>query len=143
MVQHKFAPPRLRQRELCELVLEEFESHRACNEPVQLLVGEYWKLWWMRLEHTPRRIVGPGPLIAVQRIHRHKSGTYLEESVSYFGSYIDKELAWRGENDALGTVDTMRAYRLHFKEDPPSPWWQMLNAYERGGSALRIVVNNT
>lgn len=125
-----------------------------------LVVEEYIKLWWMKREYPSRRIVAPGSILAVQRIHQrignddagksakemtdvYDSEIYRTHCIEYLGFYLDREFVWDHRTDHSGTVDTMRAYHDCFHNDPPPPWQQMVEVYERGGFALRLVSNNT
>lgn len=139
-----YAPPPLPRQALYHLMLEAYPSHRMCKELIVVLVEEYAKLWLLKREYPSRRIVAPGTILAVQDIHRKKlEEAYRVDCIDYLGFYLYKEMVWDDRTDHRGTVDTMRAYKDCFHNEPPLPWQQMVEAYERGGHALRMVVNNT
>jgi|GEM_PF-1405154 len=141
--QRNFAPPPLPHNLLCRLMLEAYPSHRTCKELIVLLVEEYAKLWLLLREYPSRRIVAPGTILAVQDIHRKKlEEAYRIDCIDYLGFYLYKEVVWDERADHRGTVDTMRAYHDCFRSDPPPPWKQMVEAYEGGRHALRLVAPN-
>lgn len=148
--QRNYAPPPLPQQVLCRLLFEAYPSHKTCKELIKLLVEEYAKLWLLIREYPSRRIVAPGAILAVQDIHRsdemrkiYNCEIYSSHCIDYLGYYLYKEAVWDNRFDHRGTVDTMRAYHDCFHNDPPLPWQQMVEAYDRGGQGLRLVVNNT
>ena len=150
--QRNYAPPPLPREALCNLMLEAYPSHKTEKELIMLVVEEYIKLWLLKREYPSRRIVAPATILAVQRVHQrlgnkgiaktqdvYDSEVYRNHCIEYLGFYLCREFVWDERSDHGGTVQTMRAYRDCFHNDPPPPWQQMVEIYAAGGFALRVV----
>ncbi len=157
--QRNFAPPPLPRQTLCDLMQKAYPSHKTQRELIVLVVEEYIKLWLLKREYPSRRIVAPGTILAVQHVHQrlgndimapgtektndsYDTEIYRNHCIDYLGFYLYREFVWDHLADPRGAVDTMRAYYGCFHNDPPPPWQQMVEVYNRGGFALRVVVNN-
>ena len=141
MLKVKYAPPPIDQRFLSRLVLEAYPSHQSCANLIDILVSEYVKLWRLVLNYPKHRVVAPGCLCAVQKVHQSADRlSYFVDSMSYFGRYVSiKDLAWFGPMDIKGTVDTVHAYHDLHKEFPPEPWADMNAIYGQRRNSLDVV----
>lgn len=137
----RYAPPPLNRQTLTQTVLSHYPSHRKCSEWIALLVTEYCKLWHLALSYPERRVVAPGCILAVQKVHQHLDrDIYFAESVSYFGRLIAlRELSWGGDSDIKGAIETVRSYSELYHEDPAEPWNEMTKRYQLKRSKLRLV----
>jgi hypothetical protein len=138
----RYAPPPIDQRSLSNLVIEKYQSHQSCRDLIETLVAEYVKLWRLVLSYPEHRIVAPGCISAVQRVHQAADRrTYFAQSMDYFGRYVPpRDIAWQGPMDIRGSIDTVRAYHDLHREFPPMEWSDILAVYGARRNSL-VVIN--
>lgn len=135
----RYYPPSIGLDWLVSEILRQYPSHKNTPAVIVTLTQEYIKLWRLVLTYPEKRIVAPGPLIAVQRVHWGHREKYFADCMDYFKKYLFKELIWKGRLDVAGTVQTVRAYHDLFAEYPPEPWVDMNNEYNLGRAHLKLV----
>jgi len=141
MARARYYPPAIHELWLKESLLRRYPSHKTCKEWIDVLYSEYVKLWRLVLSFPEKRVVAPGCIMAVAHVHQDADRQrYFRDCIDYFQRFVaPHELAWRGDNDIKGTVQTIAAYQDLFKEDPALPWRDMTERYMLRRSVLRIV----
>ncbi len=134
-----YAPPPISPQWLADAVLHAYPAHRASGRLIEELVHEYLRLWRLIVHYPDKRVVAPGPIIAVQRVHWTHRRRYFEDCMAYFNRYIFKECVWGGHQDVAGTLDTVRSYHEFYDTDLPPAWKDMQDAYNLGRAHLRLV----
>jgi hypothetical protein len=103
------------------------------------LTEEYLRLWRLVLSYPEKRIVAPGPIIAVQEVHRTHREMYFHDCMEYFRRFMCKEFVWEGRLDVRGTIDTVVSYKDLYHESPPEQWHDLTKQYDLGRPILRLV----
>lgn len=144
-----YAPPPISPRWLTAELLQHYPNHTKSEEHLESLAAEYIKFWRLVLNYPDKRIVAPGPIIAVQRVHWNaKRGeeadldpnmTYIYDCMTYFRKFLRKELIWRGRLDILGAVHTVLAYKDLYHELPPPAWQDITDVYNLEIPGLYVV----
>jgi len=136
----QYAPPPLNRSLICTLMLGKYPSHKGSVDLIKELVNEYVKLWHLALEYKTQRIVAPGPIVAVQVVHRDWCPSYFDDCMAYFDRYIlPEDFAWQGKTDLLGVQETVDAYRNVHQHRPPVQWKDLLDVYYLGRPKLTVV----
>ena len=138
----RYFPPRIDTTWLNEATFCRYPSHRSTDHSRAMIIKltqEYIKFWRLVLSFPERRIVAPGPILAVQRVHFDDRKRYFDDCMEYFNRYLAEELYWHGRGDVIGTLETVVSYQTLFKEDPPEPWFDIVAEYNLGRSSLRLV----
>ncbi len=134
-----YAPPPISPYWLTEELLKQYPSHAQSKAWLEELAREYLKFWRLVLCYPDKRVVAPGPIVAVQRVHFQHREAYLGDCLSYFNRFLLREMIWRGRTDIVGAIDTVRAYKDLYHELPPSPWHDVTSIYNLRIPALRVV----
>lgn len=136
-----YAPPNLNKERLEVELLTQYPSHKGNERLLCELVEEYVRLWRLVLSYPERRVVAPGPIMAVQQIHWYYSREqYFKDCMDYFNKFIPPILlAWKGVTDHLGVHDTVTVYHDLYKADPPRAWADMTSLYAIRKNNLRLV----
>ena len=117
-----------------------YPNHRCSHNLLADLVEEYKRFWRLVLSYPHRRVVAPGPVMAVQRVHQIDEDRYYDDCMTYFNRFMSrKDLAWQGKTDHLGTHDTIMVYQDLFKADPPRAWADMTHIIALKKSRYRVV----
>tara|TARA_B100000745_G_scaffold297064_1_gene243399 strand:- start:43 stop:474 length:432 start_codon:yes stop_codon:yes gene_type:complete len=138
----RYALPAISHAWLTTEVLAAYPAHDEPGEPtalVETLVLEYLKLWHLVIHYPERRVVAPGPIAAIQRVHWKHRKRYFDDCMEYFNRYLFKEMVWGGRLDISGTLDTVRTYRDLYQNDLPPPWGDIAHEYELGRSHLHVI----
>ena len=135
----QYYPPNISRDWLITEVIHRYPNHQKSRNLIAMLVDEYLRLWRLSLSFSERRIVAPGPIIAVQQVHRTHREEYLHDCMEYFRRFMGQELIWGGRLDVRGTVDTVTSYSDLYNESPPGPWNDMTEVYNLGRPTLRLV----
>ena len=135
----RYYPPNINRDWLADEVLNCYPSHQQCPVLIVKLVDEYIKLWRLFLQYPEKRIVAPGPIIAVQEVHKLNRRIYFQHCMEYFRRFLNKEFVWGGRSDVQGTIDTVRSYIDLYNEQPPEQWVDITTEYNLGRSHLRLV----
>jgi hypothetical protein len=140
MASVRFVPPPFNQQMLCNLVIEQYQSHASCKDVIATLVSEYVKLWRLVLSFPNNRVVATGCILAVQQVHQSSDrNAYFYDCMQYFNRYVSRrDFAWFGNRDIRGTLDTMSVYSQLYGI-PPEPWNEMRSVYELKRGHLRRV----
>ncbi len=121
-----FGPPILREDVLKTGLLNRYPSHAGSQKLLTDLIEEYKRFWRLILNYPHRRVVAPGPVMAVQRVHQTDARVYFDDCMIYFNKFMRRdELAWQGHTDYTGTCDTIMVYQDLFETDPPVAWIDM------------------
>ena len=138
-MQPTYAPPRLDRQRLTGMLLDHYLGHKDSRNLIEALVEEYVRFWRMFLSYPTRRVVAPGPILAVQRIHFWDRERYFNDCMDYFNRFLHEEFTWRGQSDFVGTHDTVMAYQDLYNTDPPGPWNDLTKTYYIKRSGFRVV----
>ena len=141
MARVRYRPPAIDELWLKEALLMRYPSHKTCKEWIDVLSSEYLKLWRLVLSFPEKRVVAPGCIMAVAHVHQDADRQgYFRDSMEYFQRFVSPlELAWRGDKDINGTVETISAYQELFQVDLAPPWRDMTKHDSLRRSVLRIV----
>ena len=122
-----YAPPILQDVKLKKELLLWYPSHSDTQSLLADLVEEYKRFWRLILSYPHRRVVAPGPVMAVQRVHQAiDEDRYFDDCMNYFERFMPRnELAWGGLSDHMGTHDTVMVYEDLFRTEPPRAWADM------------------
>lgn len=123
-------------------VLTRYPSHNHPGQAtalIETLVMEYLKLWHLIIHYPEKRIVAPGPIIAVQRVHWEHRKQYFDDCMGYFNQYLFREMIWGGRQDIHGTLDTVRSYYDLYENKLPEAWNDIAHEYNLGRSHLRLI----
>lgn len=135
-----FGPPLLQESFLRNTLLDWYPSHRASAELLFQLVEEYKRFWRLILNYPHRRVVAPGPVMAVQRVHQSQTQMYFDDCMAYFKQFKRRdELAWRGRTDYTGTCDTVMVYQDLFQTDPSVAWVDMYQLLQIDRGSVRLL----
>ena len=138
----RYFPPQIDQTWLNQSMLQRYPGHKTTKSSralIEKLTQEYIKLWRLYLSFPERRVVAPGPILAVHRVHYDDRQRYFDDCMDYFNRYVAEEFFWQGRADVSGTIDTVRSYKDLYDEDPPDPWSDIVAEYNIGRSSLRLV----
>ncbi len=135
-----YGPPQLNENELRSRLLEWYPGHNGSRILLANLVEEYVRLWRLVLSYPHRRVVAPGPILAVQRAHSYNREGYFSDCMAYFNRFMPpKVFAWGGVHDYTGVHDTVSVYKDLFEKNPPEAWADMTDIYGIKRSHLTIV----
>ncbi len=119
---------------LTQEVLATYPSHKSSRklvEKIETLVLEYLKFWHLMVQRPEKRIVAPGPIIAVQDVHSSNREIYFQDCMQYFNTYHSKrDMIWGGLPDIEGTIDTVDMYAEVYTQQMSEPWSDLLHAYD-------------
>ena len=135
-----YAPPPLDQYFLFERLITTYPGHRGdADRLISRLIEDYINFWRLLMNFPDARVVGTGPIIAVWKVHAADRDQFRTDCMNYFRRFIYwKDVAWKGETDLRGTIDTCRAFERQFNDDFPPSWVDMVRVYQ-SGLQLRIV----
>lgn len=135
-----YGPPSLNEAELKNRLLKWYPSHTGSKNLLDDLVEEYERFWRLVLSYPHRRVVAPGPIMAVQRAHFSNRQSYFQDCMDYFNKFMPpKVLAWGGTADYSGIHDTVTVYRDLYNTNPPDAWADMTNIYGIRRNGLTVV----
>ena len=135
-----FGPPMLGDDWLKTKLLMWYPSHKTRSILIEQLVEEYKRFWRLILNFPQRRVVAPGPVMAVQRVHQSDAPRYFNDCMTYFNQFKrPDELAWRGHTDYVGTSDTIMAYQHMFKASPHIAWIDMSHLVNFDRTTVRLL----
>lgn len=138
----RYFPPTIDEGWLNNRMFERYPAHKTSplgHDLIERLTQEYLKFWRLIVSFPDRRVVAPATILAVQSVHYADRERYFTDCMDYFRRFRAKDLCWLGRTDFLGTIDTVRAYNLLYKEDPPEQWHDLMTEYNLGRPALRLV----
>lgn len=138
----RYALPNISHSWLTGAVLDQYPSHNVPGQPVALietLVLEYLKLWHLIIHYPEKRVVAPGPILAVQRVHWTHRKQYFDDCMGYFNRYLYREMMWGGRTDVQGTLDIVRSYQDLYENPLPEAWSDIVYEYNLGRSHLSVV----
>jgi hypothetical protein len=135
-----YGPPQLPERWLKAALLDAYPSHHNTRNFLFDLVEEYKRFWRLILNYPHRRVVAPGPVMAVQRIHQSDAQLYFNDCMEYFRRFMRRDdLAWRGHTDHVGTFDTIVVYQDMFKTDLPVAWIDMAHLAQMPYGSVKLL----
>lgn len=135
----RYGLPPINHAWLTQEILKQYPSHRDSSTLIETLAMEYLKLWHLILHFPHKRVVAPGPIAAVQRVHWQHREQYFADSMEYFNRYLFREMLWGGRHDTIGTLDTVRAYHQLYESELPEAWQDIAHEYNLGRSHLQLV----
>ena len=104
------------------------------------ILEEYKRFWRLILNYPHRRVVAPGPVMAVQRAHQFDHTIYFDDCMAYFNRFMCRDnLAWRGITDYTGTFETILVYQDMYETDPPGVWGDMYRLSQIKRSSVRML----
>ncbi len=138
--QPTFGPPLLREKAIQARLLEWYPSHAGSVSLLADLVEEYKRFWRLVLNYPHRKVVAPGPIMAVQRAHQSDAERYFDDCMNYFNKFMPRDaLAWQGTSDLRGTIDTIMVYRDLFTTDPGAAWIDMFQLVPINRGTVRLL----
>ena len=138
--QPTYGPPLLREDILTARLLDWYPSHKGSLILLTNLVEEYKRFWRLILNYPHRRVVAPGPIMAVQRAHQFDARRYFDDCMTYFNKFMRRDmLAWHGRTDYVGTFDTIMVYQDLFATDPPVAWIDMSHLANINRGTVRLL----
>ena len=135
-----YGPPLLREDVLKDRLIDWYPSHTGSVRFLTDLIEEYKRFWRLILNYPQRRVVAPGPVMAVQRVHQFDNKMYFDDCMQYFTRFMRPDtLAWHGVTDHTGTFDTIMTYQHMFKTEPPVAWVDMAKTFELKRGSVRLL----
>ena len=135
----RYFPPAISPVWLTQELLKHYPNYKLSNFSLEDLAKEYIKFWRLVLSYPEKRVVAPGPIIAVQQVHFAHHEAYFDDCMTYFNRFVLRELVWHGQRDIRGAVDTVRAYRDLYHELPPPVWQNITAIYNLKIPSLHVV----
>lgn len=139
MARIHYSPPSISLSWLTEEMSAHYPSHKQSKTLLEDLSKEYLKFWRLVLSFPERRVVAPGPITAVQRVHWSNHEAYYIDSQTYFNRFLLLELVWHGRLDVRGALDTVYAYKELYHESPPPAWQDITHIYNLRIAKLHVV----
>lgn len=134
-----YGPPMLREDVLKARLLDWYPSHQGSVKLLTDLIEEYKRFLRLILNYPHRRVVAPGPIMAVQRVHQFDNKMYFDDYMKYFNRFMGREsLAWHGVTDYVGTFETIMVYQDMYETDPPVAWIDMTNISQIKRGVVRM-----
>lgn len=135
-----YGPPLLRENMLKARLLDWYPGHQESLQLLTDLIEEYKRFWRLILNYPHRRVVAPGPVMAVQRAHQYDAPMYFADCMNYFSKFMrSDELAWHGRNDHRGTFDTVMAYQDLYSSAPGGAWNDMTHLASIGRGKVQLL----